>query len=76
MKYIVWYLISPYDGYSQTVCDTWEAALEIMKIELGERLYKEYLKSLKKNGTGKVEWGDETYRQEAFITSQILKQPI
>lgn len=41
MKYTVWFLISPYDGYATDNYDTWDEALARAKLEIEERFPKQ-----------------------------------
>jgi hypothetical protein len=69
MKYIVWDLISPCDGYGTTECDTWEQVCEVMKRSCTPDEYKKWAK-------GKTPKVEVPGHKEIFVTTTPLTVPI
>lgn len=72
IQYRVWELISPYDGYATTDCDSWEAALEVVKTRITARQYERFLK---KECHLVLDSKEHTY-SEIFITTAPLSGPV
>jgi hypothetical protein len=82
MKYIVWDLISDYDGFWQTECATWEEAVACVRAACKEN--KKALAQFKKWQEGKIAeirvMGKGFGKSEAtevnvFVTSKKLTEP-
>lgn len=73
MKYIVWELISAYDGYFTTEVNTWEDALKVVEKTLSHypHKYEKFLKALKKGD--KFDIGGDRH---IFITTVCLTGPV
>lgn len=78
MKYLVWELISPYDGYHTTECATWEEAAACVKAVVDQhrrsiKTQNQYKKWLA-GKVAKVEVDNPLI--EVFITSTPLTEPL
>lgn len=87
MKYLVWELISPYDGYHTTECATWEEARQCVTAVMtapgvrrsaeAKRQYNEWLAGKRDKIYVIVGKGhSQTVDIEMFITSTPLTEPL
>jgi hypothetical protein len=67
MKYIVWELISPWDGYETQDADSWEDALEKVRKNHGDKAVADISETGIYNSTSSY------ISLEVFITSERLK---
>lgn len=75
MKYIVWDLISPYDGFDRTTCDTWEDVQKIIQARCFElKIEKNY----DRWSSGKISIVTKTgdHNVYLFVTTEPITLPI
>lgn len=68
MKYIVWDLITPYDGYDQVECHTWDEVCAVMRERTKSYEYDKWV-------AGKIQ-KVETKTKQIFVTTEPITQPI
>jgi hypothetical protein len=74
MKYIVWDLISPHDGYGTTDCASWDDVLICIEKEIALR--GKQAVTLHKNWLAGKSIGIAGKDIEIFVTSEVINKPI